>query len=49
LHRRTMDFYRTDAVYDTSKAQRTLRWAPRVGLKEGLQRTLDWYHERGLM
>ncbi|HEY6458324.1 MAG TPA: NAD(P)-dependent oxidoreductase [Steroidobacteraceae bacterium] len=49
LHRRTLDFYRTDVIYDTDKAQRTLRWKPQVGLAEGLQRTLDWYRERGLM
>lgn len=49
LHRRTLDFYRTDVVYDTSKAQRTLHWTPRVGLDDGLQRTLDWYRQQKLI
>jgi dihydroflavonol-4-reductase len=49
LHRRTLDFYRTDVVYDTRKAQSALHWTPRVGLDEGLQRTLEWYRQQGLM
>jgi nucleoside-diphosphate-sugar epimerase len=49
LHRRTLDFYRTDVVYDISKARRTLRWEPRVGLAEGLRKTLDWYGEQRLI
>ena len=49
LHRRTLDFYRTDVTYDTRKAQQTLQWQPSVGLNEGLRRTLDWYRARGLM
>jgi nucleoside-diphosphate-sugar epimerase len=49
LHRRTLDFYRTDVVYDTARAQSALHWAPRVGLDEGLKRTLEWYRQRELM
>ena len=30
---------------DGSKAQRLLGWSPRVGIEEGLQRTIDWYLE----
>jgi nucleoside-diphosphate-sugar epimerase len=49
LHRRTLDFYRTDVVYDTTKAQRALQWRPSVGFDEGLRRTLDWYRACGLI
>jgi nucleoside-diphosphate-sugar epimerase len=49
VHRRTLDFYRTDVVYNTNKAQSALHWTPRVGLGDGLKRTLDWYRGRGLM
>lgn len=49
LHRRTLDFYRTDVVYDTARARQTLQWTPRVNLEEGLQRTLDWYREQKLI
>lgn len=49
LHRRTLDFYRTDVVYDIARARNTLHWAPQVSLADGLQRTLDGYRQRGLM
>lgn len=49
LHRRTLDFYSTDAVFDTAKAQATLHWTPQVNLADGLQRTLDWYREHKLI
>jgi nucleoside-diphosphate-sugar epimerase len=49
LHRRTLDFYKTNVVYDTSKARSALHWVPLVGLDEGLQRTLDWYKLQGLI
>ena len=28
---------------DISKAKKTLKWAPRVELEEGLSRTIDWF------
>jgi nucleoside-diphosphate-sugar epimerase len=49
LHRRSLDFYRTDVAYDITKAKRLLHWAPQVNLNEGLGRTLDWYRERHLL
>ena len=30
------------AVVDASKARRVLGWLPKVGLEEGIRRTLDW-------
>lgn len=30
---------------DSSKLQRKLKWKPRVKLKEGLEKTIDWYLE----
>jgi GDP-L-fucose synthase len=32
---------------DGSKANRLLGWFPRVGIEEGLKRTVDWYREHG--
>jgi len=49
LHRRSLDFYRTDVVYDLTKAERLLHWSPQVDLDTGLRRTLDWYRERHLL
>ena len=33
-------------VLDIRRARRVLRWAPRVRLEEGLDRTVDWFKER---
>ncbi len=30
---------------DSSKLQAVAGWSPRVGLEEGLMRTIDWYRE----
>ena len=30
---------------DISKAKNLLNWSPKVGLSEGLKRTLNWYQE----
>jgi nucleoside-diphosphate-sugar epimerase len=49
LHRRTLDFYRTDVCYDTSHARAVLGWQPAVGVDDGLRRTFDWYRAQGLM
>ncbi len=35
-----------DFVSDISKIRRLLRWEPRVGLREGLARTVEFYRER---
>ncbi|MDX6702562.1 MAG: GDP-mannose 4,6 dehydratase, partial [Baekduia sp.] len=31
---------------DITKIRETCGWEPRVGLEEGLRRTLDWYAAR---
>ena len=31
---------------DISKARRVLNWEPKVGLEEGLQKTIEWFKER---
>ena len=49
LHRRTLDFYSTDVVFDISKARSALHWSPKVDLTEGLTRTLEWYRENKLI
>jgi nucleoside-diphosphate-sugar epimerase len=36
-----------DRVYDTSKGTRLLGHTPRVGVEEGLRRTVDWLIESG--
>ena len=28
---------------DPSKVRRVLKWAPKIGLKEGIERTTEWF------
>ncbi|MEZ5318605.1 MAG: NAD-dependent epimerase/dehydratase family protein [Vicinamibacterales bacterium] len=46
LYRRRVDFFRKSRAFDISKARRELGYAPRVGLREGIGRTLEWYREQ---
>ncbi|HEX7012738.1 MAG TPA: NAD(P)-dependent oxidoreductase [Steroidobacteraceae bacterium] len=41
LYRRRMDFYRTDAAFDCTRARELLGWTPAVELREGLRRTYE--------
>jgi nucleoside-diphosphate-sugar epimerase len=40
LYRRRMDFYTNDAAFDCARARSILGWEPKVGLQEGLARTV---------
>jgi nucleoside-diphosphate-sugar epimerase len=41
LYRRRMDFYRSDAAFDCTRAHRLLGWVPRITLREGFSRTYE--------
>jgi dihydroflavonol-4-reductase len=47
LYRRRVDFFTKSRSFDTSRARRELGYAPRVGLRAGITRTLNWYREQG--
>jgi nucleoside-diphosphate-sugar epimerase len=47
IYRRRVDFYTKSRAFDIARARRELGYAPRVGLREGITRTLDWYRQRG--
>ncbi len=49
IFRRRVDFFRKDRAFDISRARRVLGYAPRVGLREGIRRTADWYRAQGLL
>ncbi|HEU5304764.1 MAG TPA: NAD(P)-dependent oxidoreductase [Gemmatimonadales bacterium] len=49
IYRRRMDFFSSDSEFDTSRARRVLDWEPRVGLGEGIRRTLEDYRRRGVI
>jgi nucleoside-diphosphate-sugar epimerase len=45
LYRRRVDFFRKSRAFDISRARAELGFAPKVGLREGIGRTLEWYRE----
>lgn len=49
LHRRRVRFFRNNRAFDIGKARDLLGYAPRVDLAEGMQRTVRWYREQGLL
>jgi dihydroflavonol-4-reductase len=43
IYRRRVDFFTKSRAFDISRARAELGFAPRVGLREGIGRTLEWY------
>lgn len=49
IYRRRVEFFINNRAYDISKAKSLLGYEPKVSLRDGLQRTADWYREQGLL
>ena len=47
IYRRRVDFYTKSRAFDITRARREIGYAPRVTLREGIRRTIDWYRENG--
>ena len=47
IYRRRVDFFRKSRAFDITRARQELGFAPAVGLREGIRRTLHWYREHG--
>ena len=47
LYRRRVDFFTKSRAFDISRARLELGYAPRVTLRDGIARTLDWYRHHG--
>ena len=45
--RRRVDFFTKSRAFDIARATSEIGFAPRVGLREGIRRTLDWYRTEG--
>jgi dihydroflavonol-4-reductase len=43
LYRRRVDFFTKSRAFDISRARAELGYDPKVGLREGIRRTLAWY------
>ncbi len=49
IYRRRMEFFVKDKAYDISKARKFLGYEPKVEMDAGLQRTVQWYRENGMI
>jgi dihydroflavonol-4-reductase len=49
LHRRRVGFFTHHREFDIGKARRLLGFAPRVSVREGIERTIRWYVSKGYM
>jgi nucleoside-diphosphate-sugar epimerase len=47
IYRRRVDFFTKSRAFDIGRARRELGFAPRVGLRDGIARTLAWYRAEG--
>jgi dihydroflavonol-4-reductase len=47
LYRRRVDFFTKSRAFDISRARRELGYAPKVGLRDGIRNTLNWYKTAG--
>ena len=47
LYRRRVDFFTKSRAFDISRARAELGYAPAVGLRDGINRTLRWYRANG--
>jgi dihydroflavonol-4-reductase len=47
IYRRRVDFFTKSRAFDISRARHDIGYAPRVGLRDGTSRTLDWYRDHG--
>jgi nucleoside-diphosphate-sugar epimerase len=46
IYRRRMEFYRSDAAFDCSRARRVLGWEAKIPLQDGLNRTMEAYRRQ---
>lgn len=49
IYRRRVDFFTKSRSFDISKAKNMLGFKPKVCLKEGINRTANWYKKSGLL
>ena len=45
IYRRRVDFFTKSRAFDITRARAEIGYTPRVGLREGIARTLAWYRE----
>lgn len=45
IYRRRVDFFTKSRAFDIARARHELGYAPQIGLREGITRTLTWYRD----
>lgn len=49
LHRRRVKFFVNNRAFSIARARDELGFAPRIGVEEGVRRTVAWYRAQGLL
>jgi nucleoside-diphosphate-sugar epimerase/SAM-dependent methyltransferase len=49
LHRRRIDFFRKSFSFSSKKASDLLSFKPKVNFRQGVDKTVNWYREKGLL
>lgn len=49
IYRRRVEFFINNRAYKIDKARELLGYEPKVGIRDGLQRTAEWYREQRLL
>jgi nucleoside-diphosphate-sugar epimerase len=47
IFRRRVDFFTKSRAFDIARAREEIGYAPKISLREGISRTLDWYGRHG--
>jgi dihydroflavonol-4-reductase len=47
IYRRRVDFFTKSRAFDSTRARTEIGYAPAIGLREGIGRTLAWYRDHG--
>jgi nucleoside-diphosphate-sugar epimerase len=47
IYRRRVDFFTKSRAFDITRATTEIGYAPKIGLREGIRRTFDWYRREG--
>jgi nucleoside-diphosphate-sugar epimerase len=47
IYRRRVDFFTKSRAFDITRARQELGYAPKVSLRDGIERTLAWYRQEG--
>ena len=47
IYRRRVDFYTKSRAFDITRARQEIAYDPKIGLRDGIGRTLDWYRAHG--